>query len=366
MTRRVFLHIGLPKTGTTYLQGLLWSNKDRLKRSGVLLPGRGHRRHLLASLELREDPSLANRPGDVRAPWGDLVAEANAWRGDVLITHEFFAAAAPHQIRRAAESFTDADVHVVITARAMVDLGISRWQEWVRNGGTHDIDSYPPRADYDPRDSWGWSSYDLADVLERWGEVFPHDHLHVLPMTGSADPADLWTRFARVLGIDPAAVDVSESERNPSLGLVETELLRRVNPHLKGFRSAFDRGQWIRGFLAKPAVLAPSGEKFRPGDATLADLRQRGDRALAMLRSGGYDVVGDLALLEPGDVSGLRHPSEVTDGEMLEAAVRAIAALLEQVRAARQALRRSEVHGANGIRVTFSRLARQLASRISR
>lgn len=366
MTRRVFLHIGLPKTGTTYLQGLLWANKDRLESAGLLLPGRGHRRHLLASLELREDPTLANRPGDVRAPWGDLVAEANSWPGDVLITHEFFAAAAPHQVRRAVESFTDAEVHVVITARAMVDLGISRWQEWVRNGGRHDIDSYPPKQDYDPRDSWGWGSFDLAEVLDRWGDVVPHDHIHVLPMAGGADPADLWSRFAAVVGVDPSGIDASVSEKNPSLGLVETELLRRVNPHLTGFRSAFDRGQWIRGFLAKPVVMAPSGEKFRPGDATLADLRRRGDRALEMLRSGGYDVVGDLALLQPRDLSGLRHPSEVTDAELLDASVRTIAALLEQVRAARQGTGRADARSVDGVRARFTRLARRLASRISR
>jgi hypothetical protein len=33
---RVFLHIGAPKTGTTYLQDVLWSNKAELSRRGVL------------------------------------------------------------------------------------------------------------------------------------------------------------------------------------------------------------------------------------------------------------------------------------------------------------------------------------------
>ena len=33
--RRVLLHIGLPKTGTTYLQQVVWGNRDRLQADGV-------------------------------------------------------------------------------------------------------------------------------------------------------------------------------------------------------------------------------------------------------------------------------------------------------------------------------------------
>lgn len=332
MAERVFWHIGLPKTGTTYLQGLLWASKPELAGEGLLLPGSGHRRHLLASLELRGDRTLHKRPGDTRAPWRRLVREVNAWPGDALITHEFFCAASSEQVRAGVEAFEGSQVHVLVTARAMVDLGISRWQEWVRNGGVHDIDSYPPRERYAPTDSWGWGSFDLADVLDRWGAVLPHERIHVLPMAGGSDPVDLWRRFAGVLGVDPDGVQQSTTEMNRSMGIVETELLRRINPHLTPFHRPFDRGHWIRGFLAKPDVIAPSGERFRPGPEKLAELQRRGERAVEALRTGGYDVVGDLSLLQPRDVSACRHPSEVTDSEMLDAAVQAVAALMVKIR----------------------------------
>ena len=95
MTQRVFLHIGLPKTGTTYLQRTLWENKPALAEAGLLLPGRHRRRHLIASLDLRDDPKLTGLGGDVTAPWADLVAESLEWPGDVLISHEFFGPASP-------------------------------------------------------------------------------------------------------------------------------------------------------------------------------------------------------------------------------------------------------------------------------
>jgi hypothetical protein len=51
-----------------------------------------------------------------------------------------------------------------------------------------------------------------------------------------------------------------------------------------------------------------------------------------MLRDEGFDVVGDLALLEPADLSGLRHPSDVSDAELVDAAAQTIANMLADVR----------------------------------
>jgi hypothetical protein len=36
---RVFLHIGEPKTGTTFLQQVMWGNRAELAARGVALPG---------------------------------------------------------------------------------------------------------------------------------------------------------------------------------------------------------------------------------------------------------------------------------------------------------------------------------------
>jgi hypothetical protein len=366
VTEKVFLHIGLPKTGTTYLQKALWLNKDLLAASGLLLPGRHQRRHLLAALDILEDPTLEKRPGDTRSPWDDLVAEGLTWPGDVLVTHEFLASASPPQVRRAVGSFPDAEVHVVLTVRDMVDLAISRWQEWVRNGGRRPIDTYPPKGRYHPADVWGWGSFDLGDVLERWGSVVPHERIHVLPMSpGSADPAELLTRVLTVVGYPDVRVATPRQHANASLGIVETELLRRINPLLTDFRSAADRGNWIRGYLAGPKIMPTSGERFRPSSERVAELVRRGERAVAMLRTGGYDVRGDLDLLAPTDVSERRHPSQVTDAEQLESAVQMIAALLGQVRTlTRERNALAKQNDDPGSRVSVARFAKGVASKV--
>ena len=37
MTKRVLLHVGTPKTGTSYLQDVLFRNRQTLSRNGILL-----------------------------------------------------------------------------------------------------------------------------------------------------------------------------------------------------------------------------------------------------------------------------------------------------------------------------------------
>ncbi|MFC7493819.1 MULTISPECIES: hypothetical protein [unclassified Nocardioides] len=332
---RVFLHIGLPKTGTTYLQEALWLNRDRLAERGLYLPG-ARRQHLLASLELREDPGLANRPRQVEHPWTHLVDLVNARLrkkgGDALISHEFFASATPAQVERAREAFPDADLHVVVTARPMVDLFTSRWQEWVKNGNDLPIDSYPP----EPKgvSAWGWASFDLGDVLERWGSVLDHDRIHVVPLTRGAGPRQLWDTFLDVCGQRSEGIDAEEQPANTSLGLAEVEVLRRTNSDLKGFTSPTDRGRWIRGHLGERTLVHEGAERYRPSEQKLAELQRREERLLALLASGGFDLRGDVDLLRSADISARRHPSEATDSELLPVAVGALAALLTDLRAA--------------------------------
>jgi hypothetical protein len=63
---RLYLHIGEPKTGTTFLQDALWGNRARLAAQGLLLPGYSDRDHSRASRDLRETPRPACDPAD---PW---------------------------------------------------------------------------------------------------------------------------------------------------------------------------------------------------------------------------------------------------------------------------------------------------------
>lgn len=332
MTRRVFLHVGLPKTGTTYLQDGIWKHKAALGDRGLLVPGRFRRRHLLASLDLREAPSLSDRPGDVAQPWTDLVEEILAWDGDALVSHEFFASARPRNIERAVADLGDRELHVIVTARPSSTVGVSRWQEWVKNGGTRPLEEFPPRLR--GISEWKWASFDLATVLRTWGKVVPPERVHVLPLAPrGTSPDELWHRFLGVVGVDGTDLPVAQKPRNISLGVAEVELLRRVNPYLEEFHGPMDRGLWIRGYLGEGDVLPRTGEPIGAPPELAAELRRRGEEARDLLQNHGYDLVGELDWLESPDHPEWRLPSDVSDGEMLALATRTIANMLSDYRA---------------------------------
>lgn len=348
---RVFVHIGLPKTGTTYLQTLVWGNREAVQRAGVLVPGRERRDHLLASMIVREDAHVVRRGPGADQAWDVLRNAVAGHRGTSLISHEFFCSASTSQWTRMVEDLAPAEVHVVITAREPLGLFVSSWQESLKNKNTAALADYGRRVSEDPTVIWDWRALDLGLVLGRLRPAVPDERVHVIVGPGPGEPrSELWRRFATLLGLDPALVDADAGFDNASMGVVEAELLRRLNRgHLDGYVGARDKARWIRTVLADRLLVTPDAERFWPAPDQVDDARHRGERALALLASGPYDVIGDRDLLRvPTDLPARRHPSDVTDPELLEASLRLNGRLLDQLR---QRVEETEREAAGGSRV---------------
>ena len=363
MARRVLVHVGLPKTATTYLQTLLWSQREVAQRHGLLLPGRERRDHLWSSRVVREEPARRVRPRREHEAWARVVADTAAWDGDVLVSHEFFAACSVEQARAAVAALAPAQVHVVATAREPLGLFTASWQESLKNKATASLDDYAREVSESPQDIWNWRTLDLRLVLERWTQAVPADRVHVLPLDRSAAREEIWHRFAGVLGVPAEAFDTSTTFPNESMGVVEAELLRRVNTHLDGFGNAFDKGVYLRSFLADERLVPRGGERFWPEPDRVEECRERGREAVAWLASSGVDVVGDPAhLLVPDELSPRRTPASVTEAEVADAEV--IAVLLGDVRELRSRREQttSATSPASGLRARARSLWRRCRS----
>lgn len=333
MATTVFLHIGLPKTGTTYLQEVLWTQWERLRAAGLLMPGMGHREHLWAALE-SQGRDVARRHKRAPGAWSRLLEEIRGWSGGAIISHEFFCGASAEQAAQVLADLQPARVHLIVTARHALGMLTAGWQESVKNGGVRTLSELAHALPEDIPPEFSWQTWDLGDVLERWAAHLPSEQVHILPMPGAGSPPDQhWRNFAGVLGIDPADYPAPPEPTNTSLGVAQIELLRRVNTRLDGFRTAVDRGVWIRGYLAERQLATQGGDRPGPGEAEVADCRARAERAVALIRHRGYRVSGEVgSLLVPADLPPSRAVDAVTDAELVDAATALVAGMLADVR----------------------------------
>jgi hypothetical protein len=334
----VFLHIGEPKTGTTFLQQVMWSNRAELAAQGVVLPGHHPQDHFRASQDLRGIHKLPSDPaGSWTGEWDILARQAQQAPRAAVISHELFSAADEEHAERAVRSLQSADVHVVLTVRDMATLLPAEWQETVKHRSTRGWEDWlgdvidRECADPERRQWWFWRVHDTLAILGIWSRFVPADHMHVI-MTPPADAGTslLWERFAALLGVDPAAADTTRARPNASLGLAEIDFLRRLNLALPE-----EVPDWFYMWNVKESV-AHKALAARPRSGRLALPAERDawaqDQAkllIAGLGESGYDIVGNTGELmpRPAAASAVTSASQPAE-QVLDAAVEAASALV--------------------------------------
>ena len=340
MTQRVYLHVGAPKSGTTYLQRVLEKNRAVLADAGVLVVGERHLDRIHAAMVVREDPRLESLPDRAATAWRRLVDQIRGWHGDVaILSYELFAGASAEQVENALADLDGIEVHVVITARDLGRSVPSAWQERLKFALTTPLEKWKPRPEEaGVRAEWGWRTMDPSGVAARWGATLPAGHVHVVTVPREAsDEQELWRRFAAACGIAalPAlegVVDPSVERANESLGLVAAELLRRVNEKVREpITGNREQAVWLRDTLAHGILVELGREPIGLTDEQFADASDRAEQAVASLTEAGYDVQGDLDDLAATRPEA-RTPGEATDAELLEVAVETIVRLLLLVR----------------------------------
>ncbi len=336
MARRVFLHCGTAKSGTTYLQDLWWRHRDALRERGLLLPGDALRDHFhAAALVKGMDVIVEDLDEQDRGTWQRLVEEARAWPDDVLISHEHFSDSTAEAAAAALGDLTTAgEVHLVVTVRDLGRVLPSAWQQRVKQGARQSYGRFLATVRRGEDDQKFWRYQDVPGILGRWGAGLPPDHVHLVVVPPSGAPRDeLWQRTARVLGVDVAGLDTEPRLPNDSLSVVEAELLRRVNRRIPRGRRSVALTRLTKGAFARD-LLAGSAPKESFVLPAKHDgwVRERSERMVAALRAVSYDVVGDLDDLLPAGPRAGRTPDQAGDDELLAVATTVVARMIEQER----------------------------------
>ena len=330
MTQVVYLHVGGPKSGTTFIQQVLEHNAATLAKAGVLVVG--PRLELIhAAMAVRGDARLDDLPAAARDAWDRVTEQVREWQGaSAILSYELFANASAEQVRTALERLDGIEVHVVVSARDLGKAIASSWQEQLKFGITKPLETWSPPQEGATDSEWGWRTMQPANVAARWGADLPAERVHVVTVPARAAGADeLWHRFASATGLaDVEDLDLDVERANESLGVVEAELLRRVNGGIDGrIPGGRQKSLWVRDLLAH-TILAPIGrEPIGLTEAHAAEAADQAEQAIAAIAAAGYVVHGDLEDLRPSPVEG-RLPGEVSDTEVADSAALALADLL--------------------------------------
>jgi hypothetical protein len=343
--RTLWLHIGAPKTGTTYLQEVLYANRATLAQQGFLYPMEGPCEHIEVSRDFRFEPYWID--GEV-APW------ACSWKRliercvaspltNFVVSEELFAGTHEDHIAMRFEELKriapDLQVKVIYTARDLARQIPSDWQEQIKHGHVVTLEQFTDdlvAMGIDTPWPFGhmfWGHHDPNYVLPKWEKHVGAENIHIITVPQAGSDSPLLSRFCDVIGLDPAAIDVSRPDSNTSMGLVETEMLRRLNEHHhleERLGYSYDgkvRLTLVHGMMAgwkgKERIVLPS-RHFRW-------FQDRSRLLIAELAARGYAVTGDLNELVPTRPTNGRVCAEVTDSDLREVSMRAMAGLLERL-----------------------------------
>ena len=337
----VFLHVGLPKTGTTTVQAVLEQRASALAEVGVLFPGGRHHAERLAAYDLlgqrvRGDDNLA-----VAGAFARLVAEVGPFQGrSVVVSEEELGLARPRHVRRVVRSLPGHRVVVVVTVRDLARTLVSAWQQSVVMGSTVTWEQFVDAAQDPAQGPSGlsfWVRHDLLRVLDAWGSELPVEQVRIVTVPPSGETTvpgvtgargdTLLDRFAAATELPAGALGDPPAWRNVSLGAAELEVLRRLNERLVGplntkqYRHVVEQG--LRSGLESTRSRAP---QLRPEH--VAWVRGRSADLVAELERRGHPVVGDLADLLPADAPlAASHADGTSESELLAAAEAGLASL---------------------------------------
>jgi hypothetical protein len=337
--RDLFVHVGLPKTGTTYLQETLFLSKEKLLAHGFDLIPRSRRANFWLMLVLRDKFDPAVEPKGKANAVAEFESElASSTAQTVVMSDERFARLSAPQVDRLAAAAPGFQLHLVITLRSISRVIPSAWQQRVKAGITLSLDQFIAElhAGKGQHAKLFWAGRDLVTLLGNWAAHVPPERVHVctMPLDRTTKPT-LLERFCRAIGAPAEVMTEPEKKFNAAIGRHQTELLRLVNqvsPEDHVAREGHGRrNPWhVRlTWLGIRHLGAQSGEPLTMPTEWQTWCDTLAQRDIEFLAESGVQLHGDLADLKCQDDDFSDTPPP-TEHELLMVAARALSGMVAE------------------------------------
>jgi hypothetical protein len=323
------MHVGVAKTGTTYLQRVLFSHREELKVAGLLYPGRQSGDQFVASVDLR---ALDHEKFDhlkTAGAWDRLAAEVRSFDGNAVISHETFARCAGVEVDRVLESFPDFDIQVVLTLRDLGRQIPAVWQETLKNKARNSYEEFLNDVFINTESGphkFFWKPQNVSKVVKRWGGKVGMDNLTVVTVPGSGAPRDeLWNRFSKAIALPDIPIELPQEAANSSLGPAEAELLRHLNASLPADFPWPRYTKVIKRQFAEGRLSSRSTTRIVVPPAWHQAVQERAASMVDDLVEAKVRVIGDLADLNPVlPISEVSGPDDLSRDELMGVAAEVV------------------------------------------
>ena len=310
--KKVVIHAGFHKTGTTALQHSLHASTELLKTAGYRYPivdqGTSQSGSVLALADRGWGWQARGSKVIPKKVWTKLVRQTLAGKDNVVLSSEFFSELDENQVRQVKSAFTGQNVQIVFTMRALDKLFPSTYQQSLKSGSSYSYEAWLERTvnDYFAEQKTGfWKRNRHAQVISRWTQIFGAENVTLITADES-NPGLLFDRFSEFLNLPVGELKpVADSGLNRSLLLDEIYLLRAINKNVPKSRNwnaymTFIRRGTFEQITSTPAPKVTAAEKLRTPKAYAKKIEQIAALELTELKALDLRVLGDISDLEVG------------------------------------------------------------------
>lgn len=331
--KRLIIHPGFHKSGTTALQESFALNRALLRENGILYPHIGTKAHHRVAWALTQRPWGWNKRGGERTPpkvWEKMVDRIKGAKEEtVILSSEFFSELDGEKIRKIRSEIKGRDIQILFTLRPLAKLLPSSYQQYLKYGITieyedwlHAILDKPGESKVSPT---FWKRHSHGKVVARWVDIFGKSNVTLL-IVNEAAPTFLFDEINALLNLPKSTINAAPSGSNRSLTMEEISLLLEINRQFPKERVWDEYENFIRaGYVRELTDHVPPA----PDKARLLTPRWAIDKANELgrdiqkeLTGLGVNIIGDLDSLGNSQVpAGTSSYSETIDIKTVAAAM---------------------------------------------
>ena len=234
--KRLIIHPGFHKSGTTALQESFALNRPLLRENGIFYPPIGSKAHHRVAWALTQRPWGWNRRGGERTPekyWDRMASRINGAKEEtVILSSEFFSEIDGERIRKIRSEIKGRDIQILFTLRPLAKLLPSSYQQYLKYGITieyedwlHAILDKPGESKVSPT---FWKRHSHGKVVAGWVDIFGKSNVTLL-IVNEAQPTFLFDEINNFLNLPTGSLNAAPSGSNRSLTMEEISLLLELN-----------------------------------------------------------------------------------------------------------------------------------------